>query len=1578
MITAIVILILMQGFVSSQPCPHRCECKRIGPQAELLKVICNDHIQQIKEIALDTIGVEIFQIDLNKNDIYIIEPNIFINLTYLKRLSISYNKITTLAEGSFNGLENLERLDLNHNQISTIDTYAFKQLINLKRLDLSFNRISKLGPTLFHSMVVLDRLKLNDNYLTTLKEGTFHRLKSLKQLDVSNNPWNCNCDLYWFSSWINNSTLKLNSPKCATPLNLKDQAIRKLKLTDGINCEWSIPALEVLPHQNQIVFAGDSLTLRCRAPTITDTERTKILWFWNPNITTNTQNSTVQLNPNDNLSNVKIENRRLTESGLVDSSLIINPVREEHTGQWNCLLASVYGNKSKTINVIVISNSTRYCPQIVTRNNKGTYMWPRTVLGWKVELPCEGSVLSSLLQNPLLATYHCNTTGNWENLNTEQCPYVSPTTKILEQFSKVNLSLTKTSLMETVKKFKNYTGDSVTLTDPVEIKFITQTIENYLSFLIEEKELGTMLIDIINVVLNLPKRLLKMAEISYKSCTKLIKSVEKITELTPAIQSHKNNMALEEIRIKPESFVGLMCSWYKSINPDEKRELYCTINNKTAMISMKEQTIEASVQLPASLFSHFEDKEAAYQLMISMYSNSRLFPKIIDEDNMDISSCIIGSKILGRTVNNLTDPVYVMLKTPLHHYNSKLIPVIWDSTTNGTGKWSSDGCELLNLINNLIVFHCNRLGYYGLLQDVSYLDKEGGSLTGAMFKYSNPAVYVGSFITIICLVIITVTYVCCYPSIAMPKKAKHCVINTWIALTLLCILYIAGIQQTENIEICQGVGLVLHYLSLSSLLWMAATASNMYKRISKSDMENLPDDEIPEPPIRKPLLGLYLVGWGISLIICGLSGAINLREYASYSHCFLSSRPSLAAIFMPAAILFVYLVILHLLIRCTIRNTDLNGQLSEGTQATENMDLELLEPNANPIIDRASLHSSQTVSSEVEDSEHSQITQLKGQIIIMFLYLITWTFAALTSANLFASHISYEETLFAVLYAISASSLGIFILFFYGIARNDVRSQWSVMRCWLKKRKHRCCRPRGVSDAVSPVPTQPLATSIPAPFSNTQATQVTSDTNSLSSSRNTNKSQTSYNMSKLVDATAVNPPEMANVKLIMMHRQQYRSNNSVTTYNTECQPACVEMFYNPHQSGVARKFFKRQRKHTKNNNLGPRKQGDGGVTSDGGSCISLRRTMKLDNDIGRSILSGGTKVNNTNIHVEMNPINDLKNVNILSDSGQSSIVTTKKINRDSAQRDSLDYRMSPSRDFQHLHQEHQSTVSTSPYESDTGSKTEEKKQLRNASQQCSLECSSDMDSIVQMTSEKSEQNFSEIDDMLERPIKRKTRCSSFIEPININDEKFRSDLKKSSYSCSMYTLPTDCTNSSKSRSHRNSTRDAMSLASSKNCEYSKSSYVDSFSSNSHLQEKMTTDDSRESLDSPFIQETYKSISDNDLVRRGPISDLLNSQNCPSNSCADPRQLEEMQLTNFERKDDHHSRKIGKHFYSLSDLEQTRGPIGIVQRYQDINASIGIDYQKENYSDDDVATLDDDCLTPDSLFDLSNVKKETSV
>lgn len=288
----------------------------------------------------------------------------------------------------------------------------------------------------------------------------------------------------------------------------------------------------------------------------------------------------------------------------------------------------------------------------MTKNNKGVYTWPKTIVGWKAELPCEGSRLSGMMQVPLKASYLCNMNGQWEHLNTESCPYISHTTKILEQFSKVNLSLTKGSLLETAKRFKNYTGNgSMKLTDPIEINFVVRTIENYLNFLTEEKELGPMLIDIISSMMTLSKETLKRAEMKFKACTRLIKTIEHITKSTPSIQSHKKHMALEEFRVKRDSFGGLTCTWYANVATvvdtadSDARFLHCTTINRTSAISAKDKTIEASIQLPASLLQHSLDAAAAYQLMISMYSDSRLFPKTVVNDSMDISTCVVGSKL---------------------------------------------------------------------------------------------------------------------------------------------------------------------------------------------------------------------------------------------------------------------------------------------------------------------------------------------------------------------------------------------------------------------------------------------------------------------------------------------------------------------------------------------------------------------------------------------------------------------------------------------------------------------------------------------------------------------------------------------------------------------------------------------------------------------------------------------------------------------------------------------------------------------------------------------------------------------
>lgn len=124
------------NLINGHTCPAPCDCKHVGPQAERLKVKCNkgSDIQNIKDINIDVVSIELYHLDLSKNNINFISNGIFKNLTNLKRLDLSANKINNLNEGSFDGLENLERLDLSKNEISSIDPLAFRPLTGLKKL----------------------------------------------------------------------------------------------------------------------------------------------------------------------------------------------------------------------------------------------------------------------------------------------------------------------------------------------------------------------------------------------------------------------------------------------------------------------------------------------------------------------------------------------------------------------------------------------------------------------------------------------------------------------------------------------------------------------------------------------------------------------------------------------------------------------------------------------------------------------------------------------------------------------------------------------------------------------------------------------------------------------------------------------------------------------------------------------------------------------------------------------------------------------------------------------------------------------------------------------------------------------------------------------------------------------------------------------------------------------------------------------------------------------------------------------------------------------------------------------------
>ena len=54
----------------------------------------------------------------------------------------------------------------------------------------------------------------------------------------------------------------------------------------------------------------------------------------------------------------------------------------------------------------------------------------------------------------------------------------------------------------------------------------------------------------------------------------------------------------------------------------------------------------------------------------------------------------------------------------------------------------------------------------------------------------------------------------------MPRSFFHCLINYWLSLGILLPLFVFGIKQSYYLFLCQFIAICLHYLCLTTILWL--------------------------------------------------------------------------------------------------------------------------------------------------------------------------------------------------------------------------------------------------------------------------------------------------------------------------------------------------------------------------------------------------------------------------------------------------------------------------------------------------------------------------------------------------------------------------------------------------------------------------------------------------------------------------------------------------------------------------------------------------------------------------------------
>ncbi|KAI9550756.1 hypothetical protein GHT06_013401 [Daphnia sinensis] len=130
-------------------------------------------------------------VSLSFNFISAIEAQTFSDLPHLKILNLEENKITRIAKGAFQNIENLEYISLDGNMISTIEAEAFHNLPKLETLNLGHNSLEKLSFDWLDQVGTLSAIKLDVSHnliqqLSSNRTG-WSSYSSIRSLDLGYN-----------------------------------------------------------------------------------------------------------------------------------------------------------------------------------------------------------------------------------------------------------------------------------------------------------------------------------------------------------------------------------------------------------------------------------------------------------------------------------------------------------------------------------------------------------------------------------------------------------------------------------------------------------------------------------------------------------------------------------------------------------------------------------------------------------------------------------------------------------------------------------------------------------------------------------------------------------------------------------------------------------------------------------------------------------------------------------------------------------------------------------------------------------------------------------------------------------------------------------------------------------------------------------------------------------------------------------------------------------------------------------------------------------------------------------------------
>ncbi|XP_039262784.2 adhesion G protein-coupled receptor A3-like [Styela clava] len=1014
--------------------------------------------------------IVLLSIDLTDNDLKEINKDIF------------GEKLHTLEI-----LKQVIKLDMSNNKISRISPKSFSIFTNLTRLNLSSNSIGHLSADMFEGLPSLEVLDLSLNIFPIIPGDSFSNLPKLRKLYVKSTDFVCNCLMHDFKIWIDTKDPPVRVyGTCHLPLSLRGRSLRSLTTDDFVcdanNTLSSLPYFEITPDSHQLVFEGDEFFMQCEGTNLPTSE---ITWSFNR----------ISINLSDE--NLIVKNAAISKyEPIIMGFLQIKNLSKNHSGNWSCMVSSEHGSENRVIRIIVISHNSSYCPRREVENNRGDFTWNSTVSGITKSIKCPLS-RSMPGEMHINKAYRSCSSGNWSLEHYDHCPYKSKATRLIHNSLKDITSRNAESLVQELIRNLGLLQVPTPITESLTVQLISQLMERLMDVMVHgnRHDLGDEILGLASYAMNANASLLREAQKASGACDKILKVVRSYA--LKGTSSAEFSDASENIAVS-----GFMMESKSQYNK-EGNGLTCKVSSgiknfkfecKTSQF--KRQEMQSSVSLPKSLLNSCgESPTGQYKLYFIAYRNGSLFQqKFLDSidslsnttfgnSNSITQNIVLETGVSGCNVSNLSDPISFKFKTT---HTGSHGPAVW-SRDRGWVKDESCIASPQRFNRNYTYVRCKKLSVVTILYDPSSV--ADSSNPWSLANLAHPAVFAGTGILNACLIVIIMSYICCSSKLKISSDSRHMLVNICGHMLLVSCAFALGIWRVDYKAMCLACGIVLHYASLSILLWITISAKNIHKELV---IHSRPPSAEPKPP--RPMLRFYLIGCGIPTVICGITAAAKVQNYSGdigkhREYCWLSWETSIFAFYLPAFLIAVVCVILLIRVLCALNqhsrqddspSSPLARSSWQGNTRVANGGDRYQAICSRNLDEDSSLHYSTQVNNAViggsvtspsfqvsRSNEQSFKTQLTGVALLFVFFIMTWVAAALSVAapgmqDKFSHEDQYETEfmdfaiwqqgststsgeVFSYAYAVMAIIMGVFLLIQHLICRRDVRSSWNYI-----------------------------------------------------------------------------------------------------------------------------------------------------------------------------------------------------------------------------------------------------------------------------------------------------------------------------------------------------------------------------------------------------------------------------------------------------------------------------------------------------------------------------------------------------